>query len=103
MAARDGGWIERRTGGRRSRRGAFDALSLGERGRSRRSGDRTACGNAAGRPNCAPVIERLRLDFPSWGRDKLGPLLRKAGFTVSNATAGRILRSRTERADVIPT
>lgn len=47
-------------------------------------------------------IERLRLDFPFWGKDKLGPLLRKAGFTVSNATVGRILKGLVERGRVTP-
>jgi putative transposase len=46
------------------------------------------------------ATERLRLDFPMWGKDKLGPLLRKAGFTVSNATVGRILKSLVERGRV---
>jgi putative transposase len=47
-------------------------------------------------------VERLRLDFPFWGKDKLGPLLRKAGFIVSNATVGRILKSLVERGRVMP-
>lgn len=47
-------------------------------------------------------VERLRLDFPFWGKDKLGPLLRKAGFGVSNATVGRILKSLVERGRVTP-
>jgi putative transposase len=47
-------------------------------------------------------VERLRLDFPFWGKDKLGPLLRKAGFAVSNATVGRILKSLVERGRVTP-
>jgi putative transposase len=47
-------------------------------------------------------VERLRSDFPFWGKDKLGPLLRKAGFTVSNATVGRILKSLVERGRVTP-
>jgi putative transposase len=37
------------------------------------------------------AIERLRRDFPMWGRAKLGPLLRAEGFQVSDATVGRIL------------
>lgn len=47
-------------------------------------------------------VERLRLDFPFWGKDKLGPLLRKAGFVVSNATVGRILKRLVERGRVTP-
>jgi putative transposase len=53
-------------------------------------------------PASRAEVERLRLDFPFWGRDKLGPLLRKAGMRVSNATAGRILRSLVERGRVTP-
>ena len=37
-----------------------------------------------------------------WGKDKLGPLLRKAGFAVSNATVGRILKQLVERGRVTP-
>jgi putative transposase len=47
-------------------------------------------------------VERLRCDFPFWGKDKLGPLLRKAGQVVSNATVGRILKSLVERGRVTP-
>ena len=47
-------------------------------------------------------VERLRCDFPFWGKDKLGPLLRKAGMIVSNATVGRILKSLVERGRVTP-
>lgn len=46
--------------------------------------------------------ERLRTDFPFWGKDKLGPILRKAGFAVSNATVGRILKSLVERGRITP-
>ena len=48
------------------------------------------------------AVERLRCDFPMWGKDKLGPLLRKAGMAVSNATVGRILKSLVERGRVMP-
>ena len=53
-------------------------------------------------PALRAEVERLRLDFPFWGKDKLGPLLRKAGFVVSNATVGRILESLVERGRVTP-
>jgi transposase InsO family protein len=53
-------------------------------------------------PALRTEVERLRLDFPMWGKDKLGPLLRKAGFSVSNATVGRILKSLVERGRVTP-
>lgn len=38
------------------------------------------------------AVEHLRLDYPMWGRAKLGPLLRREGFTASNATVGRIIK-----------
>ena len=47
-------------------------------------------------------VERLRGDFPFWGKDKLGPLLRKDGMRVSNATVGRILKHLVERGRVTP-
>ena len=53
-------------------------------------------------PALRAETERLRLDFPFWGKDKLGPLLGKAGFVVSNATLGRILKSLVERGRVTP-
>lgn len=48
------------------------------------------------------AVERLRLDYPMWGRAKLGPLLRTDGFAVSDATVGRIIKSLVERGAVIP-
>lgn len=42
-------------------------------------------------PALVEEVERLRLDYPMWGRAKLGPLIRAQGFIVSNATAGRII------------
>jgi hypothetical protein len=37
-------------------------------------------------------VEALRGDFPMWGKAKLGPLLRREGWTCSDATVGRILK-----------
>lgn len=37
------------------------------------------------------AVEALRLDHPMWGRAKIGPLLRREGFVVSDATVGRII------------
>ena len=37
------------------------------------------------------AVERLRLDFPMWGKAKIGPLVRELGFAVGDATVGRIL------------
>jgi hypothetical protein len=45
-------------------------------------------------------VERLRLDFPMWGKEKLGPILRDQGFAVSNATTGRIIESLIARGRV---
>jgi transposase InsO family protein len=53
-------------------------------------------------PQLRAEVERLRLDFPMWGKDKLGPILRRTGFTVSNATVGRILKSLVDRGRVMP-
>jgi hypothetical protein len=48
------------------------------------------------------AVERLRLDFPMWGRAKLAPLLKAEGFAVSTATVGRIIASLVERGAVTP-
>lgn len=48
------------------------------------------------------AVERLRQDYPMWGRAKLGPLIRAEGFTVSDATVGRIIKSLVERGVVVP-
>jgi transposase InsO family protein len=48
------------------------------------------------------AVERLRLDYPMWGRAKLGPLLRREGLGVSDATVGRIVRNLVERGVVTP-
>jgi transposase len=42
-------------------------------------------------PRLAQAVERLRLDHPMWGKEKLGPILRKQGFATSNATVGRVI------------
>jgi putative transposase len=42
-------------------------------------------------PALIEAVEALRLDHPMWGRAKLGPLLRREGFAVSDATVGRII------------
>jgi putative transposase len=48
------------------------------------------------------AVERLRQDYPMWGRAKLGPLIRAEGFAVSDATVGRIIHSLVERGVVVP-
>jgi len=51
------------------------------------------------------AVERLRQDFPMWGRAKIGPLLRAEGFAVSDATVGRILADLVKRGvvEAVPT
>jgi hypothetical protein len=53
-------------------------------------------------PALVAAVERLRLDYPMWGRAKLGPLLRAEGFAVSDATVGRIVQSLVARGIVQP-
>lgn len=48
------------------------------------------------------AVEALRLDYPMWGRAKLGPLLRAEGFAVSDATVGRIIAHLVARGAVEP-
>ena len=56
-------------------------------------------------PALRQAAERLRQDFPMWGRAKIGPLLRAEGFEVSDATVGRILAELVARGVVqaVPT
>jgi putative transposase len=42
-------------------------------------------------PALVEAVEALRLDHPMWGRAKIGPLIRREGFLVSDATVGRIV------------
>jgi putative transposase len=48
----------------------------------------------------AAEVERLRLDFPMWGKSKIGPIVRELGFAVSDATVGRILSALIKRGRV---
>lgn len=48
------------------------------------------------------AVQALRLDYPMWGKAKLGPLLRAEGVAVSNATIGRILKRLVARGAVSP-
>lgn len=47
-------------------------------------------------------LERLRRRFPMWGKAKLGPLLRQAGFQLSDSTVGRMLKHLVERGAIQP-
>jgi len=53
-------------------------------------------------PALRQAVERLREDFPMWGRAKLGPLARAQGFAVSDATVGRIIADLVARGVVEP-
>lgn len=58
------------------------------------------------KPNWTPAlveaVEALRLDYPMWGKAKLGPLLRAQGFSASDATIGRILKALVARDAIDP-
>jgi transposase InsO family protein len=53
-------------------------------------------------PALVEAVESLRLDHPMWGKAKLGPLLRRQGFAVSDATVGRIIAHLVARGVVEP-
>jgi putative transposase len=46
------------------------------------------------RPALIEAVEALRLDRPMGGKAKLGPLLRREGFIVSDNPVGRIIAYR---------
>jgi transposase InsO family protein len=56
-------------------------------------------------PALLGAIEALRLDHPMWGRAKIGPLARRAGFNVCDATVGRIIAHLVQRGVIerVPT
>jgi transposase InsO family protein len=53
-------------------------------------------------PALVEAVEALRRDFPMWGRAKLGPLIRRQGFAVSDATVGRIIAHLVTRGAIEP-
>ncbi len=53
-------------------------------------------------PGLEAAVERLRLDHPMWGKQKLTPILRDQGFAVSEAKVGRILSKLIQRGVVAP-
>src|SRR5215208_4690516 len=53
-------------------------------------------------PELVEAVEALLLDHPMWGRAKIGPLLRREGFTVSDATVGRIIAHLVKRRAIEP-
>jgi putative transposase len=48
------------------------------------------------------AVEALRLDHPMWGRAKIGPLVRREGFVVSDATVDCIIGHLVIRGVVEP-
>ena len=53
-------------------------------------------------PALIEAVQALRLDHPMWGKAKLGPLLRREGFVVSDSTVGRIIAYLIGRGVVEP-
>ncbi len=53
-------------------------------------------------PELVACVETLRGRFPAWGKGTLTPLVQAEGFTVSEATVGRILRYLVERKRILP-
>jgi transposase InsO family protein len=52
-------------------------------------------------PGLVAEIERLRADFSTWGKAKIGPVLRRSGFTVSDSAVGRVLSAMIARGRVL--
>jgi len=52
-------------------------------------------------PELAQAVQELREQCPRWGKDKLGPLLRGAGWSVSTSMVGRILHQLSERGVLV--
>jgi transposase InsO family protein len=48
------------------------------------------------------AVRTLREENPFWGRIKIGRVLRRQGFTVSDSTVGRILASLVARGVILP-
>lgn len=48
------------------------------------------------------AVERLRQQYPMWGKDKLAPLLWREGFDASVSMVGRILTSLVGRGVIVP-
>jgi arginyl-tRNA synthetase len=42
-------------------------------------------------PALVETVRSLRLNYPKWGRTRLGPLVRNAGFKISNGTVGKVI------------
>ena len=96
-------WLKARAAGLTAERAAGASRSTLDRWRKRAQplSRRPRRVRGTNRPaGLAAAVERLRLDFPMWGRAKIGPLVRELGFAVSDATAGRILSDLIRRGRV---
>jgi transposase InsO family protein len=51
-------------------------------------------------PELAAAVLALRAQYPRWGKDKLTPLLRDAGWEVSVSMVGRIVRDLKRRGEL---
>ena len=49
------------------------------------------------------AVREAREEYPRWGKDKLAPLLREAGWQVSNSMVGRIMRRLREQGRLVET
>ncbi len=52
-------------------------------------------------PELAQAVCELREQYPRWGKDKLAPLLREAGWPVSTSMVGRILAQLRKRGVLV--
>jgi transposase InsO family protein len=52
-------------------------------------------------PELVEAVLELREANPRWGKDKLAPLLREAGWQVSNSMVGRIMRRLREQGRLV--
>jgi transposase InsO family protein len=52
-------------------------------------------------PELVQAVQKLREDFPRWGKDKLAPLLRSAGWSVSTSMVGRIITRLRQRGVLV--
>ncbi len=52
-------------------------------------------------PGLAAAVRQLRREYPRWGKDKLGVLLRRAGWRVSTSMVGRILTRLRQQGQLV--
>jgi transposase len=52
-------------------------------------------------PELAEAVREAREEYPRWGKDKLAPLLREAGWEVSNSMVGRIMSRLREQGRLV--